>query len=132
MADSSNPHNYPLKRNYQAAARLNLQHYLWKEQIGYLLHPSIPLTSDDLQIADVGTGTGIFLLDLLPSVPRTAHLTGLDIDTSLCPAPAYLPKNVTLRTHDIFDEVPEDLVEKFDIIHVRFFICVVEDDDPLP
>ena len=39
--------------------RLNLQHYLWKDQIGYLLHPSIPLSEiENPKIADVGTGTG--------------------------------------------------------------------------
>ena len=39
--------------------RLNLQHYLWKDQIGYLLHPSIPLSAlENPKIADVGTGTG--------------------------------------------------------------------------
>lgn len=41
--------------------RLNLQHYLWKDQAGYLVHPSIPLTSPNLKIADVGTGTGYVL-----------------------------------------------------------------------
>ena len=40
-------------------ARLNLQHYLWKDQTGFLLHPTIPLDGrTDLKIADVGTGTG--------------------------------------------------------------------------
>lgn len=39
--------------------RLNLQHYLWKDQTGYLLHPSISLSgAENLRIADVGTGTG--------------------------------------------------------------------------
>lgn len=39
--------------------RLDLQHYLWKDQTGYLLHPSIPLSSiQNVKIADVGTGTG--------------------------------------------------------------------------
>ena len=40
-------------------ARLNLQHYIWKDQTGFLLHPTIPLDGrTDLKIADVGTGTG--------------------------------------------------------------------------
>ena len=38
--------------------RLNLQHYLWKDQTGYLLHPSIPLSNPNIKIADIGTGTG--------------------------------------------------------------------------
>jgi hypothetical protein len=39
--------------------RLNLQYYLWRETLGYNLHPSIRTADEeDLKIADVGTGTG--------------------------------------------------------------------------
>ncbi len=30
-------------------------HLIWKEQLGYLLHPCIPIT-DNMKVADVGTG----------------------------------------------------------------------------
>ena len=49
---------YRLGRDVIASTRLNLQHYIWKENIGYLLHPSIKLSGDNISIADVGTGTG--------------------------------------------------------------------------
>ena len=38
--------------------RLNLQHFLWKQQLGYNLHPLIPTDNPELKIADVATGTG--------------------------------------------------------------------------
>ena len=39
--------------------RLNLQHFLWKDQTGYLLHPSVRLSGiENPKIADLGTGTG--------------------------------------------------------------------------
>lgn len=38
--------------------RINLQHCLWTELFGYLMHPKIPTTGQDMRIADVGTGTG--------------------------------------------------------------------------
>ena len=38
--------------------RQNLQHYLWKDGVGYLLHPSIPTHMDDLRVAEIGVGTG--------------------------------------------------------------------------
>ena len=41
--------------------RLNLQHYLWKDIVGYNIHPAIPVQdSYNLSIADVGTGTGYY------------------------------------------------------------------------
>jgi hypothetical protein len=49
---------YRLNRDVLASTRLNLQHYIWKESMGYILHPSIKLPSPGIAIADVGTGTG--------------------------------------------------------------------------
>ncbi|KAL8726623.1 MAG: hypothetical protein Q9181_005972 [Wetmoreana brouardii] len=60
--------DYVLARGPQAAARLNLQHYLFREQLGFLLHPVIPFAREDLKIADVGTGTGE--LDIFSSIPE--------------------------------------------------------------
>lgn len=49
---------YRLNRDVLASTRLNLQHYIWKESMGYILHPSIKLPDSNVSIADVGTGTG--------------------------------------------------------------------------
>ena len=54
--------------------RLNLQHYLWKDQTGYLLHPSISLSEiENPKIADVGTGTGYVHCQLNQS--KASHLS---------------------------------------------------------
>lgn len=49
---------YRLNRDVAASTRLSLQHYIWKENMGYILHPSIDVSRPNLSIADVGTGTG--------------------------------------------------------------------------
>lgn len=56
MSAASDP--YRLNRDVAASTRLSLQHYIWKENMGYLLHPAIDVSRPDLTIADVGTGTG--------------------------------------------------------------------------
>lgn len=38
--------------------RQTLQHYLWKDEIGYLLHPSISTDVENLKVAEIGVGTG--------------------------------------------------------------------------
>lgn len=39
-------------------SRLNYQHSLWKQGIGFLVHPEIPVGDiHDLRIADIGSGT---------------------------------------------------------------------------
>ena len=95
-----------------AFVRLNLQHYVWKQQLGYLIHPNI---RDDptLKVADLGTGSGIWLLDLSDQLPDSATLDGFDVDLSQCPPGPWLPRNVSVRELDIFDELPEDLYGKY-------------------
>ena len=44
----------------------------------------------------------------------------------------YLPKNVSLGIMDVFGDIPEDLVEKFDVVHVRAFGVVITRSDPMP
>jgi len=121
---------YPLARNYRAAARLNLQHYIWKQTQGYLIHPDIP-RNPDIKIADIGTGTGIWLTDVagdlkIPGV----QLHGFDVDISQCPPKEWLPETVSIRKLDIFGEIPDDLHDQYDIINIRAFLVVVKDSNP--
>ncbi|OCL03346.1 S-adenosyl-L-methionine-dependent methyltransferase [Glonium stellatum] len=122
---------YVLSRNHAAASRLNYQFYLWKDTLGFNLHPNIPTPKPDARIADVATGTGIWLLDLAHSLPKSVQLDGFDIDISQSPPAQWLPPNVNIRTWDLFQDVPTDFVGKFDIVHVRLIGLAVKDNNPL-
>jgi hypothetical protein len=125
--------------------RLNLQHYIWKDMFGYSLHPKIPRNQKSLKVADVGTGTGytylrqnnmeptltisrIWLLDLLPQLDPSTELVGIDADITQVGPREWLPENLTLRQWSVFTDVPDDLVGAFDIVNLRLFAFVVEDD----
>ncbi|KAL9103071.1 MAG: hypothetical protein Q9187_009049, partial [Circinaria calcarea] len=145
----SNSDDYMLVRGYQGSARsgcfppyhiapqliryrLNLQHFFWKDQLGYNLHPSIPTSNPEIKIADVGTGTGIWLLELARDLSSSAQLDGFDIDLSQSPPKEWLPKNVNMYKLDVFGELPDDFVGKYDVIHARLFLLVVQNNDPMP
>ncbi|KAH2021349.1 hypothetical protein KXV43_002259 [Aspergillus fumigatus] len=127
---------YMLDKGYAARCRLNLQFYLWKNSLAFNLHPSIPIPhthgSPPLRIADLACGTGIWLLDLACELPEPAVLDGLDIDLSKAPPAQWLPNNVTVHNWDILSPVPEHLVGRYDIVHLRLLILVVEHSDPVP
>ena len=65
-------------------------------------------------------------------LPYSAQLDGLDISFNQCPPQQWLPKNVRLRNVDIFAEIPPNFVERYDVVHVRHFVCVLKGDDPTP
>ncbi|TEY47664.1 hypothetical protein BOTCAL_0302g00120 [Botryotinia calthae] len=124
---------YVLARDMYASIRLNLQHYLWTDGLGYLLHPSIPLPSPKTRyrIADLGTGTGIWPLDLVRQLTSTVQLYGFDISSSQFPHPNYLPSNVKLEVLDSLRvDPPEELLGSFDIVHLRLWLGVVMNGDP--
>ncbi|CAF9906016.1 hypothetical protein IMSHALPRED_004049 [Imshaugia aleurites] len=123
---------YALDRSYSAASRLNYQFYLWKNTLKFNLHPSIPTPSATGRIADVATGTGIWLLDLAHEVPTTVRMDGLDITLSQTPPKQWLPPNINMRVWNIFTDLPEDLVGQFDIVHVRLLLLVIPDNDAVP
>ncbi|KAJ5415085.1 hypothetical protein N7465_003780 [Penicillium sp. CMV-2018d] len=119
---------YPLSRDYVDFNRLNLQHYILKDMFGYSLHPKIPRNQKSLKIADVGTGTGIWLLDLLSQLDPSTELVGIDVDITQVGPRQWLPENLTLRQWNVFTDVPDDLVGAFDIVNLRHFAFVIEDD----
>ena len=115
-----------------ASTRLNSQHYIWTQELGFNLHPSIPLPQKqlDARIADVATGTGVWLLEIAREYPKI-QCVGLDISLTQCPPEQWLPQNVTLQQWDMFQDPPPHLFGTFDIVHVRLVLLVI-DKDPLP
>ena len=73
----------------------------------------------------------IWLLDLSSQLDASAELVGLDNDITQVGPREWLPLNMKLRQWSVFTDPPDDLVGKFDIVHIRLFIFVIEDDPTL-
>ncbi|KAL3492456.1 S-adenosyl-L-methionine-dependent methyltransferase [Aspergillus germanicus] len=121
--------NYVLARDLNGSLRLDCQHHLFRMHNGYVLHPVIPI-HPDMKIAEIGTGTGIWLLELAPQLPSTVLLDGFDISGNLFPYQSLLPDNLKFGVMDSFGEVPADLIGKYDVVHLRLWCCVVTGGDP--
>ncbi|KAL9017718.1 MAG: hypothetical protein Q9185_004993 [Variospora sp. 1 TL-2023] len=103
------------------------EHYLWREELGYLLSPFIPYQGSRDAIADVATDSGVWLLDVAKKYPY-AQCFGLDISTKLCPPNAWLPANVAFQSWDIHHNPPVFLRVRFDVVHVRSLCGVIRAD----
>lgn len=71
-------------------------------------------------------------MELAQESPKTWQLEGFDVNSNYLPATEYLPHNVTMRILDVFDDIPDDLVEKFDVVHVRTFAVIIKNNNPTP
>ncbi|KAF2165450.1 hypothetical protein M409DRAFT_24299 [Zasmidium cellare ATCC 36951] len=134
---------YPLNRDVLASARLHLQHQVWISSLHYLLHPSIPLSPqppktqqpqpNPLQIAEIGSGTGLFTLQLashLSTQNVQAEIYAYDLSLSQSPPQPWWPPNTTFTPLDIFDPIPLHLISKYDLLCLRHFICVIQSGNP--
>ncbi|KAK5992633.1 N-methyltransferase tcpN [Cladobotryum mycophilum] len=121
--------DYVLGRDLYGSIRLDAQHVIWTVHNGFTMNPKIPI-SPDMRIAEIGTGTSMWLLDLASRLPKTVTLDGYDISADQFPHKSLLPPNVTLGTMNAFEDVPEHLVGKYDVVHLRFWALIVKGSDP--
>ncbi|KAI0433477.1 hypothetical protein F5Y09DRAFT_299026 [Xylaria sp. FL1042] len=145
--DSTSSDGYSLGRDYAAASRLNLQHFMYKDAQGFLLHPVIQTelrhkqdsrqtgSEEVLHVADLATGTGIWLFDLLKS-PEVNGLDiqyhGFDISRALFPHNSWLPKNIILSTSNLLEEPPQAFHGQFDVVHLRLVLSLIRSGSPKP
>ena len=72
----------------------------------------------------------IWLLEFARKYPQAVQLEGLDISLDQIPPKDWLPSNVSFSRYDVYEDPPKNLVEKFDIVHVRHLAVVIKQNDP--
>ncbi|KAK1993100.1 S-adenosyl-L-methionine-dependent methyltransferase [Colletotrichum falcatum] len=111
---------YVLPNDDQEQERLDLQHHIWRLLLGGNLFTA-PLPSPDhddaagMRILDLGTGTGIWAIDMADEYP-SAHIYGVDLSPI---QPEWVPTNCKFHVDDYEDEWTYREDEHFDYIHGR-------------
>lgn len=119
---------YWLARDTSEAKRLELQHGYILNCQGYYLHPDIPPLPAGTRIADIATGTAIWLREVAAAKPNV-ECHGFDISDIMFPASPALPANVTLHLADIKKPLDERWTGYFDVVHVRLLQAALRIDD---
>ncbi|KAH7116175.1 UMTA methyltransferase family protein-like protein [Dendryphion nanum] len=129
---------YIISHGFAESGRLYLQHYLWRAQLGWELHPNIRLPEEgDIKFADYGCGNAAWLIaiasELSEAQSSRTQLYGYDIANVHFPRPENLPSNIKLGILDVFTpSLPDHLVSAFDVVHIRAFTAVVKGNNPGP
>lgn len=126
------PEAYMLPRDASESQRLDLQH-LWMKAISNnkLLHQTIPIRSVRA-VADVATGTGVWIRDAASSWPSLGgrgdvDFVGFDISSSQFPNTET--PNVRYYVHDATRPFPAEYKGKFDIVNVRLVSYAIVTSD---
>ena len=143
---ATNSEAYMLQRNPTESTRLNAQHAFFLALAhNQFIHPSIP-RQNLRAIADVGTGTGVWLRETAQELVDGAHCThdssasgvvvddyefvGFDVSPSQFPLPEDKAvqgnAHVDFVVHDITEPFPPQYHGKFDLVHVRFLTYAIK------
>lgn len=111
---------YMLQRDSKESSRLEEQHEFLKALAnGHLIHPCIP-TVTIRAIADVGTGTGVWLRDVAQALENHRHsdteLLGFDISSEQFPSQKG---RLDFVVHDMTKPFHQRYHTHFDLVNVR-------------
>ncbi|OGE46704.1 hypothetical protein PENARI_c118G09639 [Penicillium arizonense] len=124
------PDTYIFLRDKKESHRLNKQHQFIAKIIGGPINNTIPLDSLTA-IADVGTGTGVWLEEVrqlmnetCPDIQRVYQ--GFDISDAQFP---YFSENTRFEIHDILLPFPSNHINRYDLINMRLLVGAIKESD---
>ena len=141
--------DYLLGHGSAESQRLNDQHDVWKKcvhivsavikrdspnimhcrNLGFTIHPRILSSLPDApNVADIGTGTGIWLLDIEKSHP-SASMHGFDVSSEQLLYPESGRDNLKFSIADVRQPLSSELHGTFDLVHVRLLVFALKQED---
>ncbi|KAL4969527.1 class I SAM-dependent methyltransferase [Aspergillus stella-maris] len=129
MGDASGTEIYCLARDEAESRRLNGQHDFIVKAVMGLINSAIPLDGVST-VADVGTGTGIWLLEArkllnekFPGAESNRYFHGFDISDAQF-APSH-PQNVEFSVQDVLKPFPSEHHNRYDLVNVRMLVAAL-------
>lgn len=116
---------YSLPRDAIETKRLDIQADIYDQNIGYLIHPTIAQSvPQNAAVADVACGTGTWTLKV---ASNPYQCCGLDMSSGQFPK--LPPANCTFGTLNILNEIPQEMQNRFDVVHMRLLVVGLTGDD---
>ncbi|KAF8992243.1 S-adenosyl-L-methionine-dependent methyltransferase [Cyathus striatus] len=113
---------YVIPSDSEEKQRLIRQHFLLKRVFkGNNLLAPVDLKDGD-KVLEIGTGTGIWLMDFATSIPDTIQLYGTDIESRLFPTDDIRSPNAQFSVASV-TSLPEDWSNTFSVVHQRLLIA---------
>ncbi|KAG8529897.1 uncharacterized protein KY384_005378 [Bacidia gigantensis] len=112
--------SYVMPNDESELDRLDLTHNMLKISMGMQLF-NAPIVDTPKRILDLGTGTGIWAIEMADDYPD-AEIIGTDLSAT---QPTWVPANVKFEIDDM--EETWTFREKFDFIHLRYLAAAIKD-----
>ncbi|EGX92821.1 UMTA methyltransferase family protein [Cordyceps militaris CM01] len=116
---------YGLPNDEAEQLREGIKHRLYLDHILKGHHFFAPIGDGPQKIVDLGTGTGIWAMEVAEKFP-SARVIGTDISAI---QPSWTPPNLEYRVEDLEDDYRPwtSIYNDADLVHCRFFMQVIRD-----
>ncbi|PWY95907.1 S-adenosyl-L-methionine-dependent methyltransferase [Aspergillus sclerotioniger CBS 115572] len=114
--------SYKFPNDEREQDRLDMIHYVFKTAMDGKLFLAPVNVEQPLQVLDLGTGTGIWALEVGDQYPDIKSILGNDLSPI---QPTMVPPNVSFEVDDIESEWPPR--QPFDLIHGRYLCGSIQD-----
>jgi len=91
-----------------------------KDVFGTNLIAPVSLHGSD-KVLECATGSGIWLLDIARTLPKSVTLRGTDIETRMFPSKDDLAENVKFSVASVLD-LPSAWTDQFKLVHMRLIV----------
>ncbi|KAH6715755.1 S-adenosyl-L-methionine-dependent methyltransferase [Leptodontidium sp. MPI-SDFR-AT-0119] len=130
MAEENNE-TYFVPRDEREIERLKNQHFFLVDLCNGILQPNVGPAGSFRNIADVGTGSGIWLEEFAKTLEEAAPVErtfiGFDVSTLMFPrAPV---EGFNFIQHDARKPFPVSEQEKYDLVHLRLLAAAFKEED---
>ncbi|KAL1980063.1 hypothetical protein VTN96DRAFT_4682 [Rasamsonia emersonii] len=113
---------YLIPNDEEESDRLDMIHEMMLETMNRKLFLA-PIGSSPQRVLDIGTGTGIWVMDFADQF-QSAEVYGIDLSPT---QPTFVPPNVKFIVDDFEDEWVYENQQGFDFIHARYLAGSVKD-----
>lgn len=113
--------SYPMPNDDSELDRLDLTHQMLRILMRDKLYFAPISTDKPIKVLDIGTGTGIWAIELGDELPL-AEIVGIDLSPTQS---SWVPPNVKFEVDDC--EEPWTFQQPFDFIHSRYMAAAIKD-----
>ncbi|GKZ24620.1 hypothetical protein AbraIFM66951_012024 [Aspergillus brasiliensis] len=114
--------SYKFPNDEREQNRLNMMHYVFKIAMGGQLFLAPVDVEQPLRVLDIGTGTGLWAIEVGDLYPKIKLIQGNDLSPI---QPDLVPPNVVFEVDDVESEWPPR--QPFDLIHARYMCGSIQD-----